>query len=48
MFALDDMAHVIAGDIGLEESFDGRNVLGFFRLDVRHELGEFLLKQFVL
>ena len=46
--ALDDVAHLVAGDVGLEVGLDGRDGLGLFGLGVGDELGELLFQQFVL
>src|SRR5437016_2395599 len=46
--ALDDMAYLVAGDVGLEEGLDGRDGLGLFGLGIGDELGELLFQQFVL
>ena len=46
--ALDDVAHLVAGDVGLEVGLDGRDGLGLFGLGIGDELGELLFQQFVL
>ena len=46
--ALDDVADLVAGDVGLEVGLDGRNGLGLFGLVVGDELGELLFQQFIL
>src|SRR5262245_58968351 len=46
--ALDDVAHLIAGDIGLEEGLDGGDGRGLCGLGIGDELGELLFQQFVL
>ncbi len=45
VFGFDDVAHMVAGGVGLEEILDGRE--GFGGLTVGDELGEFLLEEFV-
>src|SRR5712692_7534257 len=45
--ALDDVAHVVAGDVGLEGGLDGRDGLGLFGLGIGDELGELLFQKFV-
>src|SRR3972149_1414390 len=42
--ALDDVAHLVAGDIGLEEGLDGGDGPGLFGLGVGDELGELLFQ----
>ena len=46
--ALDDVADLIAGDVGLEIVLDRRNGVGFVGLVVGHELGELLFQQLIL
>src|SRR5712691_898452 len=46
--ALDEMAYLVAGDVGLEEGLDGRDGLGLLGLGIGDELGELLFQQFVL
>jgi len=44
---LDDVADLVAGDVGLEEGLDGGDRRGLIGLAVGDELGEFLLQQLV-
>jgi len=48
VLALDNVAHLIAGDVGLEECLDGRDGSGLFGLGVGDELGELFLQQLIL
>ena len=45
---VDDVADLVAGDVGLEVGLDRRDGLGFFGLVVGDELGELLLQQLIL
>jgi len=45
---LDDVAHLIAGDVGLEVGLERGNGLGFVGFVVGDELGELLFKEFIL
>ena len=46
--ALDDVAHEVAGHVGLEERLDGGDRLGLLGHVLGDELGELLLQQLVL
>ena len=45
---LDDVAHLVAGEVSLEVGLDSGDGLGLFRFDIGDELGKFLFQQFVL
>src|SRR5450830_1008621 len=46
--ALDDVTHLVAGEVGLEVGLDGGDGLSLIRLDIGDELGELLFQQFIL
>ena len=48
IFAINDVAHLVAGNVGLKKGLDRRDGPGFLGLEVSDELGEFFLEQFIL
>ena len=48
VFAVDDVAHPVAGDVGLEVGLDGRDGRGWLGHAVGDELGELFLQQLIL
>jgi hypothetical protein len=48
MLIFDDVAHLIAGNVGLEVGLDGRDSGGLLGLGVSDELGELLFQKLVL
>ena len=48
MAALDDVANLIVGDVGLEIALDSRDGLGLFGFGIGDKLGELFFQQFIL